>query len=127
MLRIRNSFTQGSHRPINGLENMTKLRNSNYISDTKFSNTMAAQAGDFSDKPKFTPRTGISDTTGITGNSAAITGRLRPSGTGFQMGHSLQPSIRIPIDESVFRGVLQGRLNTKMRSVDSIAFQGKKS
>jgi hypothetical protein len=121
MLKERASFTQGFLRPTKGTDEMMKVRNSNFTRDTKFSGTMVAS--DAGPKPQVlaAPEMGLSDT-GSSNNTEAMTGRLRTNGGGFQMGHSHEETIRKPIDESVLRRMMDGRLRARKNSFDTYAF-----
>jgi len=121
MLKEKATFTQGFLRSMKGTEEMAKLRNSNYTRDTKFSGTMvAANAGP---KPQVLaqPQMGLSNT-GTSTDNEPLTGRLRTNGGGFQMGHSQEESVRTPIDESVLRRMMDGRLRARKGVYDAYAF-----
>lgn len=119
MLKERASFTQGFLRPMKASEVMAKLRVEGEAEKISFGPTTPNLQ-----KP-VNPFMGLSDTTNKSSDTDSLTDQLKSTDGAFKMVHTAEESVRKPIDESILRRVLAGRMGAAKRSMDSYAF-GKK-
>ena len=119
MLKERVSFTQGFLRPMKASEGMASLRVEGKAEQISFGPTTPNLQ-----KP-VNPFMGLADTTNKSSDTDSVIGQLKSDDGTFKMVHTAEESVRKPIDESILRKVLAGRMAIHKRSMDSIAF-GKK-
>ena len=105
MLKERASFSQGFLRPVDPA----------MISPA--SGGMGPPPAAAPPVKPFTPTVGFSDASNYFDNVEPVTPILMEDNKGFRIGHTLEESVRTPIDESVLRKVLSGKLAMKKRSV----------